>query len=81
MVLSASRILLDVVSNMPAPQGPTPVPSGPAASTEDDEAFWPILVAGLIACGLFAWSAALVSCYQVRMHIASEFNHESKLPS
>lgn len=47
----------------------TPVVSGAvpdAEPVEEEGDFWPTEVGGLIVCGLFAFAAAAISCYQVR---------------
>jgi hypothetical protein len=72
MALSASRILLNDEFHT---QGAMSVPDGAVPSTSEHVAFWPTRAVGLAVCGIFAWAAALMSCYQVRITDSGELCH------
>lgn len=66
MAAQAGRLLLNLFQDdaelaEPVVPGPPPEPE----SSPDDESFWPSSAAGLVSCGLFAWTAAAISVYQV----------------
>ena len=44
----------------------TPDSTVAPASEEGHVSFWPSNLAGLAVCGIFAWLAASITCYQVR---------------